>query len=334
MERVCVTGAGGYIASWVIKLLLAKGYIVYGTVRDPCNEEKNGHLKKLENAEERLHLFKADLFDNEGLRAAFSGCSGVLHIASPVPGTLQFDDPQTEILDPAIVGTRNVLNACLELKVKKVVFVSSMVSAMLNPKWPQGLEMDESCWADVDYCKTNERWYAVSKTVAEREALEYAKKGLNVVTICPSGTIGPMLQPTVNASSLLLLSYIKDLEGRSDGTKKTEDAERAVVDVRDVAKAIVLLYEKQESEGRYICSSYSLMTREFVAKVQSIFPDYDYPQNFTEPKITERALFNTKKLLNLGWNYRPLEETIVDSIKNYEEAGLLNTDGIPLNIKF
>lgn len=70
----------------------------------------------------------------------------------------------------------------------------------------------------------------------------------------------------------------EDLDGRSDGTKKTDDAERAVVDVRDLANAIVLLYEKQESEGRYICSSYSLMTREFVAKVQNIFPDYDYPK--------------------------------------------------------
>ena len=35
--RVCVTGAGGYIASWVVKLLLSKGYIVHGTVRDPSN---------------------------------------------------------------------------------------------------------------------------------------------------------------------------------------------------------------------------------------------------------------------------------------------------------
>ncbi|KAL4579062.1 hypothetical protein LXL04_015197 [Taraxacum kok-saghyz] len=94
MEKVCVTGAGGYIASWVIKLLLSKGYIVHGTVRDPGNEEKNGHLKKLENAGERLHLSKADLFDYEGLCAAFAGCNGVLHIASPVPGILKLDDPQ------------------------------------------------------------------------------------------------------------------------------------------------------------------------------------------------------------------------------------------------
>nr|GFB10022.1 cinnamoyl-CoA reductase 2-like [Tanacetum cinerariifolium] len=49
------------------------------------DEEKNGHLKKLENAVERLHLFKADLLDYEGLCDAFRGCNRVLHVASPVP---------------------------------------------------------------------------------------------------------------------------------------------------------------------------------------------------------------------------------------------------------
>ena len=36
-KRVCVTGAGGFVASWVVKLLLSKGFTVHGTVRDPCN---------------------------------------------------------------------------------------------------------------------------------------------------------------------------------------------------------------------------------------------------------------------------------------------------------
>lgn len=35
-ETVCVTGAGGFVASWVVKLLLSQGYKVHGTVRDPC----------------------------------------------------------------------------------------------------------------------------------------------------------------------------------------------------------------------------------------------------------------------------------------------------------
>ncbi|GKD56894.1 cinnamoyl-CoA reductase 2-like protein, partial [Tanacetum coccineum] len=103
----------GYVALWVVKLLLSKGYTVHGTLRDPCNEEKNGHLKKLENAEERLHLFKADLLDYEGLYDAFRGCNGVLHVASPVPD-IHVSNPQ-------------------------------------NPEWPSDKIMDESCWTDIEY---------------------------------------------------------------------------------------------------------------------------------------------------------------------------------------
>ncbi|KAJ0763915.1 putative cinnamoyl-CoA reductase [Helianthus annuus] len=85
MESVCVTGAGGYVASWVVQELLAKGYIVHGTVRDPDDEKKNGHLKTLEHAKERLRLFKADLLDYAGLCIAIHGCMGVIHVATPVP---------------------------------------------------------------------------------------------------------------------------------------------------------------------------------------------------------------------------------------------------------
>nr|GMD30587.1 cinnamoyl-CoA reductase 1-like [Ipomoea batatas] len=86
-QVVCVTGAGGFIASWLVKLLLQKGYTVRGTVRNP-DDEKNGHLKQLEGASERLTLWKADLLDYQSLREAINGCDGVFHTASPVT-----DDP-------------------------------------------------------------------------------------------------------------------------------------------------------------------------------------------------------------------------------------------------
>ncbi|KAJ0851843.1 putative cinnamoyl-CoA reductase [Helianthus annuus] len=164
MKRVCIPEQEGYIGSWVVKLLLSKGYMVNGTVMRP----KNGHLKKLENAEERLHLFKADLLDFESLCAAFAGCSGVLHVASPVP-------LHVEILDPAILGTQNVLNACLQAKVEKVVVVSSGSAVLVNPKWPPDMELDESCWTDIEYANSIQDWYGVSKTTAEMEALNFGK---------------------------------------------------------------------------------------------------------------------------------------------------------------
>ncbi|KAI3797038.1 hypothetical protein L1987_39728 [Smallanthus sonchifolius] len=331
MKRVCVTGAGGYIGSWVVKLLLSKGYMVHGTVRDPCDEEKNGHLKKLEDAEEKLQLFKADLLDFESLCAAFAGCSGVLHVASPVPGR-HVPNPQVELLDPAILGTQNVLNACLKAKVKKVVVVSSGSAVLENPEWPSDMEMDESCWTDIEHAKSTQKWYAVSKTMAEMEALNFAKRhDVTVVTICPSIVIGPMLQSTVNATSLLLLSYIKE-DGRTRGDTM-ENINRPYTDVRDLSEAILLLYENPKSNGRYICCAYSFRTKEFVAKMESLFPGYNYPKIFTEK--SGLAPLNSKKLLKLGWNYRPLEETIVDTIKNYEEAGLLEKGkSFPSTIRF
>ncbi|KAI7728604.1 hypothetical protein M8C21_005756, partial [Ambrosia artemisiifolia] len=319
MKRVCVTGAGGYIGSWVVKLLLSKGYMVHGTVRDPCDESKNGHLKKLENAEERLHLFKADLLDFESLCAAFAGCSGVFHVASPVPGR-KLTDPHVELLDPAIIGTQNVLNACSMAKVEKVVVVSSGSAVMVNPKWTSDMELDESCWTDVEYANSTQNWYAVSKTAAEMEALDFAKQhDVKVVTICPSIVIGPMLQSTINATSLLLLSYMKE-DGRTGGDTM-ENLRRPYTDVRDLSEAILLLYENPNSDGRYICCAYSIRTDEFVVKMQNLFPGYKYPKMFTE-KSGFNPL-NSNKLLKLGWNYRPLEETIVDTVKNYEETGLL-----------
>nr|QHJ91603.1 cinnamoyl-CoA reductase 6 [Cucumis sativus] len=55
-QTVCVTGAGGFIASWLVKLLLEKGYTVRGTVRNP-DDQKNAHLTNLQGAKDRLSLF-------------------------------------------------------------------------------------------------------------------------------------------------------------------------------------------------------------------------------------------------------------------------------------
>ncbi|XP_059636469.1 cinnamoyl-CoA reductase 1-like [Cornus florida] len=318
-ERVCVTGAGGYVASWVVKFLLSNGYMVHGTVRDPCDEKKNGHLKKLKNATENLQLFKTDLLDYEGLCAAIAGCTGVLHVACPVPAVRDVPNPEAELLEPAITGTRNVLNACLNAKVKKVVVVSSVGAVMVNPNWPKDQAMDENCWTDGEHCKTLKLWYCLGKTLAESEALEYARRNeLNLVTVCPSICIGPMLQSTVNASSLFLLHYLKD------GKESVEDEDRIVVDVRDVADAILLAYEKPEAEGRYICSSHTVRSRALVEMLKGMYPNYNYPKSFTEVK--QDAKISSEKLQNLGWKFRPLEETIVDAVKNYEESGLLGNE--------
>ena len=61
---------------------------------------------------------------------------------------------QVEVLQPAITGTQNVLNACLKAKVNKVVVVSSVAAVKLNPNWPKDQDMDEQCWSDTEFCKS------------------------------------------------------------------------------------------------------------------------------------------------------------------------------------
>ncbi|CAL5383280.1 unnamed protein product [Camellia sinensis] len=312
---VCVTGAGGYVASWLVKLLLSNGYSIHGTVRDP-HDEKNSHLKKLEKASEKLKLFKVELLDYNSLSAAITGCVGVFHVASPIPpGSLP--DPEVQLIEPAVKGTLNVLKACSEANVKRVVVVSSGAAVSLNPEWPKGQVKDETCWSDAEYCRRTNNWYCLSKTKAESEAFEYAKRsGLDVVRVCPTHVLGPMLQSTTNASSLVLIKLSKE------GYDEFENNLRMIVDVRDVAEALLLAYEKPEAEGRYICTAYMIKSQDLVEILRKNYPNYNYPKKFTEGKEEEKL--SSEKLQKLGWSYRPIEETLVDSIESCRQAGLLD----------
>ncbi|KAM3212924.1 hypothetical protein ACQJBY_065754 [Aegilops geniculata] len=152
---VCVTGAGGFIASWLVERLLAGGdYVVHGTVRDP-SDPKNDHLRTLDGAGERLRLFKADVLDYASVASAVAGCAGVFHVASPCPAA-KSTNPEVELLAPAVAGTLNVLRACREAGVCRVVVVSSAGAVFINPNPPEGPTMDEHCWSDEEYCRATE----------------------------------------------------------------------------------------------------------------------------------------------------------------------------------
>ncbi|KAJ0038515.1 hypothetical protein Pint_23938 [Pistacia integerrima] len=92
---VCVTGASGYIASWLVKLLLESGYAVKATVRDP-DDHKVKHLHEFDGAKEKLLLFKADLLEEGSFDSAIDGCE--------------------ELIDPAVKGTLNVLKSCAKVQ--------------------------------------------------------------------------------------------------------------------------------------------------------------------------------------------------------------------------
>uniref|UniRef100_A0A453L4Q2 NAD-dependent epimerase/dehydratase domain-containing protein n=1 Tax=Aegilops tauschii subsp. strangulata TaxID=200361 RepID=A0A453L4Q2_AEGTS len=315
--RVCVTGGGGYIASWLVKLLLSRGYAVHATLRDP-SDPKNAHLMQLDGAAESLSLFKADVLDRAALAAAVAGCQGVFHVASPVPAE-KIVDPESEVMVPAVKGTLNILEVCSSLKVQKVVVVSSTAAVHYDPNWPQGKPKDESCWSDRKVCKDNEIWYSLAETVAEETVWEYAEKyRLNAVAVCPCIVLGPQLQCAVNTTSELLLYVI------TGGPNALNDVLWHIVDVRDVADALLLLYEKPESSGRYICAPNYISTKALLELLKKTHPDYNYVKCKADAQQNSRITpISSGKLSNLGWKPRALEETLLDSIEYHRKAGNL-----------
>lgn len=170
-QVVCVTGASGYVVSWIIKLLLARGYTVRATVRDTDDAEKTAHLRAMDGAEDRLHLLKADLLQEGCFDAAVHGCDCVFHTASPV--LQNFTDPQAQLIDPAVKGTLNVLGSCSKAEAVK------------------------------------RRWHALSKTLAEEAAWKFSNDyGIEVITINPGWVIGPLLQHKLNIGAEAILKLI------------------------------------------------------------------------------------------------------------------------------
>ncbi|XP_062193789.1 cinnamoyl-CoA reductase 1-like [Phragmites australis] len=319
---VCVTGAGGYVASWLVKLLLSRGYTVHGTVRD-LGDAKTAHLKTLENAAQNLRLFKADLLDYDSMATAILGCQGVFHVATPVPPE-NLTDPELEMLAPAVTGTANVLKAASDANVQRVVVVSSMVAVEINPKdWPEGKIRDENCWSDREFCRNNESWYPVAKIISEEAALEYGRQtGLDVVTVNPGLVFGPLLQPTVNASSQFLIYFLKG------GPDPVRNKLWHIVDVRDVADALLLVYEVPQPSGRHICAPHAISARDLLDLLMSKYPGYPFVSKENICDMDHPAPMTSEKLKKLGWSCRPLEETIADTVEFFQQAGFLeDVDG-------
>ncbi|ONI20536.1 hypothetical protein PRUPE_2G021500 [Prunus persica] len=314
---VCVTGASGYIASWLVKLLLQRGYTVKATVRDPNDPKKTEHLLSLDGAKERLHLFKADLIQEGSFDTVVDGCEGVFHTASPV----QFSatDPQAEIVDPAVNGTLNVLKSCVKFStVKRVVLTSSMASVMLSGKpLTSDVVIDETCYSDQVVCENHKQWYMLSKTLAEKAAWEYAKgNGIDLVIMNPGFVIGPLLQPTLNLSVELIQNLIS-------GTQTTPVSNYRFIDVRDVASAHIQAFEVPSAAGRYCLVGHVASVSKTLKILRQLYPTLlsEKCEVGAPPEPTYQV--SVEKAKGLGITFLPLEVSLRDTVESLKEKGFL-----------
>lgn len=237
-----------------------------------------------------------------------------------------------DVLDPAIKGTLHVMKACLQSAstVKRIVLTSSSAAVSINPKRLPHEIVDDDCWTDDEFCRQTQvskvthsqpireqpgarsftapvsaclqQWYPLSKVLAEKAAWQFVKEhNLDLVTICPTVVIGPLLQPELNGSNLLIRNLLNGAQPPSiwfvihlkqtdrlqnfrhlactaalfAGTwKKYRDVAWGYVHIEDVVEAHLLAYETPAAAGRYFCCAVQLHDKELIQRLVSLYPEY------------------------------------------------------------
>ena len=331
-KPVLVTGSTGYLASWIVKSLLEKGITVHATMRGVGNKAKRKHLDDIAKAVNgKIKYFEADLLSPGSFDSAMEGCEIVFHTASPF--FLNSKDPQQELIDPALNGTKNILESVNNSgSVKRVVLTSSVAAIYgdtIDGESIEGGVFDETMWNTSSNLKQSQ--YNYSKTLAEKEAWRMNEKQnkWSLVVINPSLVFGPALNIHSDFSSKSIMLQICN----GDMRWGTPDLTYALTDVRDVATAHMNAAFNNKTIGRYIISSGSINFLD-IGKIliKNFGSDYPFPK-FKAPKIlfwliaplfgVKRKFVsrnvgyplyfdNSKSKKQLGMDYIPIEKTIID----------------------
>lgn len=339
-----VTGATGYIAGWLVKNLLEQGITVHAAVRDPSKTDKFAHLTALvKDNPGQLKFFKADLLDDGAYNEAMAGCGVVFHTASPFTST--FKDAQKELVDPAVNGTRNVLETANRTDSVTRVVVTSSVAAIYGDvvdclSMPNGT-MTEEIWNTTS--NLNHQAYSYSKTQAEKAAWDIAnaQDRWKLVTINPSFVLGPGVTLQPNSESVAIMTQL------GDGTMKmgVPSFEIGIVDVRDVAEAHMRAGYVENAEGRHITSAKMMTLLEIGQTLQKKFgTKYPFPKStapkwllwlfgpivnrlFTRKMISKNVghawkADNSKSKEMLGMKYRNTETAVTEMFQQMIDAGI------------
>lgn len=341
-KPILVTGASGYLGSWIVRMLLEKGHIVHATVRDPNKAASVAHLQNIAAASTgQLHLFKADLLDEGAFDVAMAGCELVMHTASPFIVT-DFDDAEAALIRPALEGTRNVLGSVERTaSVKRVVLTSSIAAiygdACDMQDAPNGI-FTEALWNTTS--SVSHQPYSYSKTVAEKEGWKWAnaQSRWDLVCVNPALIMGPAL--TTNSIS----ASITTLQQFGDGTLRMGAPKMSIglVDVRDVAEAHLRAGFTPSAKGRYIICDKTSSLLEMGAALRAHFgkkypfpkmpvptaafwtvaPFYGYTRDFVSKNMGYKIVFDNSRSKNeLGMQYRDVLKSVCEHFQQLIDDG-------------
>ncbi len=342
-ERVLVTGGSGYIAGFCIAQLLRDGLHVSTTIRSPAREaEVRAALRKVAD-DDRLQVLVADLDSDAGWREACSGCSGVLHVASPFPARSPGNDEA--LVRPARNGVLRVLEAARDAGVRRVVMTSS-TAAVAYGHGGRSQPFTEADWSDPRDRRDSSA-YERSKMIAERAAWDWqAREGgpLELVTVCPGAVIGPVLGRDFSPSIDIVR---KLMDGSLPGLPSFG---WPLADVRDIADLHVRALRALEAAGqRFIgagrffwMEDVARVLREHVPEVAARVPGRRLPSwlvrlsSIADPALRSRLFELDKKRpvsadkakRQLGWTPRNNESAIIDTARSLLDEGIVKAAAV------
>jgi dihydroflavonol-4-reductase len=326
--KTLVTGGGGFIGSQVVKHLLGRGEKVR------VLHLKGENLKNLEGC--KVELVEGNVLDKAAVNNAVKGCSHIYHLAAIY--ALWMKQPQM-MIDVNITGSRNVLDACVEHKVKKVVYTSSIARYV-------GQGVGSSATEDSPFMLGNSgELYSITKYQSQELAEEYATNGLNLTIVNPALPVGPGdIGPTPTGN------YIVGI--MKNPVLFYADTTTNIGDVRDIAYGHVLAMDKGQKGRSYILGGHGniamselvALTLKILGKRKPVIPIHPkafeamgYAMEMYAEFVSRKAPLMTSQgarasamgfgvdcsraKAELGYHCRPLEESITDAIQWFKANG-------------
>lgn len=242
-DKIFVTGGAGLVGKELLQQLLDLGYHVRALYHSSPIEIEHHHLETI----------KGDLLDVVLLEEAMQGITHVFHCAAIV----SYDpSDRYRLLKMNVEGTANIVNACIDAKIQKLVHVSSVAAIGRNR---HGEWVNESMqWSE----KTNNSAYGKSKYYAEMEVWRGIGEGLQAVIVNPSLILGGDDWST--GSSAIFKSAYEEFPWYSEGVS-------GFVDVQDVARAMIMLMNSDITDERFILSGENCSFREIFTTIAQCF---------------------------------------------------------------
>lgn len=313
-----VTGATGLVGAHTCLQLLEKGQQVVGLSRNDKGRENTRKIFSCYGKEDffgKISWKEADLLDTEQLFEAFEGAHTVYHCAALVSFR---KGEEKDLLLVNREGTANVVNVCLEKKVHKLCYVSSVAALGRDQAKPT----DETFVFDFSSEKTA---YGRSKFEGEMEVWRGIEEGLNAVIVNPSIILGP---GNWNSGSPQLFSKAYE------GMLFCSPGSTGFVDVRDVVKIMIQLTESNINAERFLVNGFHLSYVDFFQMVCKALGSR--APRLIAPRIAGELMWRWESLLWKLSGRTPLltRETVNTAYRNQEYdnkkiLGMLDYSFIP-----